>query len=335
MTEATVPKHHRIAERIARMSRTRGKYAQSILIHGPMGAEHREVAVRFGQSVFCDTGEGDFGACGVCRSCRRVHDGTHPDWVWMEPDRSGKGLPNITIEMVRNLQDRMVLNPYEGSRVVGCIFEAEKMRPETANSLLKLVEEPPPHALFILVTDNLERILPTIRSRCLPVPLGPPDPSVLAARIARDLSVSDREALQTALWAIQEGLTPQEAASEPVRELRDEAVELLDLAIRMGEHAFLPALKSRKYSRESNLVLIRHFRDFLSESLLLSEGRAEPLVYRSHHEPFSNWTRTLPPDKLSDLIDLSFEFEEGILGYANPTHSIATFLSEVSRASEK
>ena len=149
--EETAPKHHRIAERVARMARTRGKYAQSILIHGPLGADHKKVAVRFGQSVFCETGEGPFGGCGVCRSCRRVADRTHPDWIWLEPDRSTKGLPNISIEMVRNLQDRLVLNPYEGNRVVGCLFEAEKMRPETANSLLKLVEEPPSHALFILV----------------------------------------------------------------------------------------------------------------------------------------------------------------------------------------
>jgi len=261
-----------------------------------------------------------------------VRDRTHPDWIWLEPDRAAKGLPNISIEMVRNLQDRMVLNPFEGDRVIGCLFEAEKMRPETANSLLKLVEEPPSHALFVLVTDNLERILPTIRSRCLPVPLGPPDPATLAKAIQSDLGFSEEESLQGALWAIQEGVTPEEALSETVRELREESVEILDLAIRTGEHAFVPYLKSRKYSRETHLQLIRFFRDFLSETLLLGEGGKEPLAYRSHKKAFQGWTRSLPPDRIPDLIDLTFEFEEGISGYVNPTHSVVTFLGQVSQA---
>ncbi len=332
MVDSTVPNHHRIAERIARMARSRDKYAQSILIHGPLGSDHKEVATHFGQSVFCESGIGDFGACGDCRDCRRVRERKHPDWIWVEPDRSGKGLPNISMEMVRNLQDRIILNPFEGNRVVGCLFEAEKMRPETANSLLKLVEEPPHHALFILVTDNLERILPTIRSRCLPVPLGPPDPKILGARLSGELGISEEEGQQAALWAIQEGLSPSEAISESLCELRDDSVEILDLAIRMGEHAFLPYLKSRKYPRETNLVLIRFFRDFLSETLLMGEGREEPLTYRSHSESFRVWTRSLPPERIPDLIDLTFEFEEGINGYANPTHSLVTFLSQVSQA---
>lgn len=332
MAETATPSHHRIAERVARMARQRGKYAQSILIHGPQGAGQREAAIRFGQSIFCEVGEGEFGACGKCRGCRRVREGTHPDWLWLEPDRAAKGLPNISIESVRNLQDRLVLNPYEGVRVVGCLFEAEKMRPEAANSLLKLVEEPPPHALFILVTNSLERVLPTIRSRCLPVPLGPPDPDSLAAVIRDELGVSETEALQGALWALQEGTTPAEALSETARDLREDAIELLNLAIHRGEDAFIPVIKNKKHPREACLAILRLFRDLLFDVFVLGEGRSDPLVYRSHNGFLMKSAKVLSPKETVDLIDATFEFEEGIQGYANPTQAIVVFLGQVARA---
>lgn len=331
MALASVPPHHRIAEKIARLGRGRGTLSHSLLIHGSAGSGLADVAHRFGQSVFCETGEGDFGACGSCRNCRRVREGTHPDWIWMVPEQKGKGLPNISIEALRNLQDRMVLEPYEGPKVVGAIFEAEKMRAEAANSLLKLVEEPPQDALFILVTDNRQRILPTIRSRCLPVPVGPPPLEMLAENLAETQRWDSEEAWQAASLSLREGISPQEAVSEEARQFRKEAAHLLSLAVTEGEHAFLPALKARRYEREAMIALLRLFREYLLEAIEAENRDRRRSPYADFNEIRESWRRPIVPDRLADLIDLSIDHEEALLGYVNPTQTIATFLSQVSQ----
>ena len=317
---------------MSRLMRRRGSPVHTLLIHGPAGAGHRDVATAVGQSVFCETGEGDFGACGVCRSCRRVGNGTHPDWITLEPDREGKGLPLIAIDTIRLLQDRMVLEPYEGEKVVGCILEAEKMRPETANSMLKLLEEPPPHSLFILVTENRPRILPTILSRCLHIPLLSPSADSLAQSL-KDAGRSPDEALQIALWSTNEGSDPETAASDETREFREECRDLLSRAVNQGEYAFIPEIKARKFGRETTLQVMALWRDFLRDALLLSEGKNEPFTYLSDGNQLKAWATAISSNDLTDLIDHSFDYEEAIAGNANPAHSLITFLSEITERS--
>jgi hypothetical protein len=333
MPTPQVAPHHRIAERIARLGRERGTLSHSLLIHGPVGAGQREVAVHFGQSLFCETGSGPFGACGECRNCRRVVENLHPDWIWIEPARGSKGLPNITMETIQSLQDRLVLEPYEGLKVVGCVFEAEKMKPETANSLLKLVEEPPAHAAFILVTEYFQRILPTIRSRCLHVPLGLPSSETLEQELRTRHELSGEEAQLFARYALQEGVPVEQALSESSQQLREEALELVDLAVLEGEQAFIPMLKGLKHDRETNARLVQFCRDLLRDCLLLAEGPSSGDVMNGFpvqvQSKLTEWARTLNPEALAELIDHSFEYEEAILGYASPVHSLATFLSEV------
>lgn len=328
-----IPPHFRIAEKIARVGRSRGLFNHSILIHGPTGAGQREVALRFGQSVFCETGDGPFGACGECRNCRRVPQGLHPDFIWIEPSRE-KGLPNISIDTLREqLQDRLVLQPFEGDKVVGCVYEAEMMRPEAAGAMLKYMEEPPPHAVFIFVTENRERILPTIRSRCLPVPILSPAEETIEAGLVEGKGLSRAEAHQAGLWAANEGLLPEAALSEGVAQVREESVRLLDLAVREGEYAFIPQVKALKYDWETTARFVRHWRDLLRDCLLLAEGRAEPQTHLSETKTLKRWATAFSTEDLAELIDRGFEYEEGILGYANRPNCLATFLSEVSARS--
>ncbi len=357
MPSPQVPPHHRIAERIARLGRERGTLCHSLLIHGPVGAGQRKVAIRFAQSVFCETGQGPFAACGLCRSCRRVPLGEHPDLIWIEPqikdkervnafipgregpaeeDRSykeKKGFRYISIETIRDVQDRLVREPYEGTRVIGCLYEAEKMNLDAGNTLLKMVEEPPPHCLLIFVTEYFSRILPTIRSRCLHVPLGLPSLETLEEELHTRHEQSEEEARIYARYALQEGVPVDVALSLSSKQLREEALELVDLAVRGGEHAFIPLLKSLKHDRETNARLVQFCRDLLRDCLILAEGQSSGNhlagVPAEAQSKLTEWASVLTPEALAELIDHSFEYEEAILGYASPVHSLAAFLSEV------
>jgi len=324
-----VPEHQRVAEKISRLRRQQGNQNHTLLVHGPAGSVIEEVALRIGQSLFCETGVGEFGACDQCRDCRRVRQGIHPDWITLAPTREGKALPNITIEALRNLQDRMVLEPYEANRVVGCLFAADKMRPESANSMLKLLEEPPPHAVFILVTESRARMLPTILSRSLSIPVYSPSPEYLAEQYKnrpRD------EALQGARWALYEGLSVDLALSEQQCDLRQEVQQILDSAIREGEWVFLGSLKSRKLEREESLAWLRMMRDLLRDTLLVQSG-GDPLTYPEAGNLLVEWGKALSGEDLADHIDRSLLYEESINGYANPLHALGSFLSELGASS--
>jgi len=104
----------------------------------------------------------DDAACGKCLSCRLLQEGNHPDVTVISPD----GL-SIKINQVRGIQHDMSYKPrYDQGFRVTVLENAEKMTQEAQNSFLKLLEEPPRNVVFILVTDNPQGLLPTVRSRC-------------------------------------------------------------------------------------------------------------------------------------------------------------------------
>jgi DNA polymerase-3 subunit delta' len=160
MPFAEIVGHERIVEVFRRSVRS-GKTSHSYIFEGIPGCGRKKTALALIQALFCPAVDDD--ACGVCASCRKISGGNHGDIHFIEP------LPDkrdISIEQLRELQRELSLRPYEAPRKA-CILEpAERMSVNAANSLLKTLEEPPGNALIILLTENADMLLPTIRSRC-------------------------------------------------------------------------------------------------------------------------------------------------------------------------
>ncbi|MDI7247754.1 MAG: DNA polymerase III subunit [Bacillota bacterium] len=127
-------------------------------------------ALSFARRLNCESPDAD-SACGTCLSCRLVADGNHPDVRIVSPD----GL-SVKIDQIREMKKEMSLKPRRdvGFRVT-IIEGAEKMTVEAQNSFLKLLEEPPDRAVFVLVCQNPSGLLPTVRSRCQMVRVRPAD----------------------------------------------------------------------------------------------------------------------------------------------------------------
>ena len=165
-----------------------GRLPHALLIYGPRGVGKLGLAEGVSQLLLC---EGKAKPCGVCDACRWYLAGNHPDFRRIEPEALAKLPPvdadevsekrpkqpsiQIKIEQVRELADFLYVRSHRGGMRVALVHPAEDMNENAANALLKGLEEPPAGAMFLLVSHRPAQLLPTIRSRCvaIPVPIPP------------------------------------------------------------------------------------------------------------------------------------------------------------------
>lgn len=137
-------------------------------IFSASSAEESERAARaFAQSILCERGGEK--ACGRCAACRKVEAGIHPDLITVrrQEDDKGRARREIVIDQIRAVNRDAWILPNEAQRKVYLIAEADRMNPAAQNAALKLLEEPPNGAVFLLCVTNPALLLPTVRSRCM------------------------------------------------------------------------------------------------------------------------------------------------------------------------
>jgi DNA polymerase III subunit delta' len=150
-----------------------GRLATSFLFVGPEGIGKRTFARLLAKSLLCTRNQAaELDCCNACEGCAQVNAGTHPDLIEIFKPADKAFIP---IELLIGERDKRMreglchdinLRPYAGRRKVAILDDADHLNVEGANSLLKTLEEPPVDSLLILVGSNLQRQLPTIRSRC-------------------------------------------------------------------------------------------------------------------------------------------------------------------------
>ena len=200
----------------------------ALLIHGPAGIGKLALAEHFTQRLLCESKDPIRTPCGTCEGCRWFVAGTHPDFRCLEPEsmarrpgaaaedaeesapastKSAKPSNEIKVDQVRALDGFLNLRSHRGGRRVALVHPAEDMNPNAANALLKGLEEPPAGAFFLLVSHRPARLLATVRSRCVSVPVPLPDSGSsdawLAQQGARDAGVWLRFAAGAPLRALQ------------------------------------------------------------------------------------------------------------------------------------
>ena len=159
------PGHARLVDLLQRSIR-RGTLPPSLIFAGPAGSGKRATALAVAQTLNCLDPKADsnsIDACGRCTACARIARGVHPDVLIVEPGDTGA----IKIEQVRDVVDRAAYRPFEGTRRVVIIDEADALMASAQNALLKTLEEPPPGSVFILLTSRPDMLLATVRSRCI------------------------------------------------------------------------------------------------------------------------------------------------------------------------
>ncbi len=147
---------------------------QALLLKGVAGLGKHQLALHFAQYLMCLAPEQQ-SFCNNCASCKLFMAETHPDFMLLQPEESGK---LIGIDAIRQLISKLTLKPqYSAYRVV-MINLAEHMNRNSANAFLKCLEEPPERTMFILLTEQVQRLPATIMSRCQKLTLATPDVAV-------------------------------------------------------------------------------------------------------------------------------------------------------------
>lgn len=279
-----------------------GRVAHAYLFHGPEGVGKSTLARIFAMAYFCGQEQAD--ACGECADCQRFMQGNNPDY--REITASGS---TIKIDQVREIQREAQFKSYGGKGKIYLLSQAEKLTPEAANCLLKVLEEPPPGTVFLLTADNPHRLLPTILSRCQQVPLRRVSPEIIAEELAERFGKLPGEARVAAL--LSDGLPGKAIAGaeeESGQELRGEVLKLLR-GIKKGDITELFSLAEvmEKSKEQTRLML-----DLLT------------LWYRDQLV----WLTTRSPDMIIN-IDLLEEIKAGESIGAKP---IMMAIDELSRA---
>jgi DNA polymerase-3 subunit delta' len=166
----------------------------ALLFHGPQGVGKLGLAEAVAQLMLCEHSEAAPRPCGSCEGCRWFLAGSHPDLRRIEPEALAKAPPadpeaeeaaapvssrakpstEIKVDQVRELAAFLNVGSHRGRRRVALVHPAEDITANAANALLKGLEEPPSGAMFLLVTHRPARLLPTIRSRCVAIPVAVP-----------------------------------------------------------------------------------------------------------------------------------------------------------------
>ncbi|ALS25772.1 DNA polymerase III subunit delta' [Paenibacillus cisolokensis] len=167
------------AKRILKHALKSGKISHAYLFHGPSGTGRKNMAMAFAQGLFCTSGGDD--ACGECLECRKFEHGNQPDLHLIAPEGQ-----SIKIDQIRELQREMAYRNTGSKRKVYIMERAETMTMQAANSLLKFLEEPLSPVIAILLTDNGQAVLPTIRSRVQWVPFLPMAPFEMLEQLIRE-----------------------------------------------------------------------------------------------------------------------------------------------------
>ena len=169
----------------------RDRVSHFYLIAGPAGSGKHQLSRLLAAGLLC---EGADQPCCTCTACRKVLSGTHPDFITVD-DPEKKTVP---VDLIRQARSDIYIRPTEGKRKIYLFPRAQDMGIPGQNALLKILEEPPPYGVFLLLTDNPEKLLPTVRSRCTELKLLPLQEDILRRQLERDFPNADPEAIRAA-----------------------------------------------------------------------------------------------------------------------------------------
>jgi DNA polymerase-3 subunit delta' len=255
----------------ARLSASRGPLPQFILLAGPHGSGKTTLARILAAAMQC-TAPGEK-PCGVCPACRKVFGNIHPDVITVTDKNK-----YYSVATVRDACAEIFIRPNEGERKVYVFPQAfDPTRNEAQNALLKITEEPPPYGAFLILTENADRMLATVRSRATVLTLSPLDQNTLCTALTQRFPSQSRDAIEAAARAsggylgqaaelLEAGVTVDEKTAQFARAFAGaDELAMLELSCSL-----------EKYKRDQLQPLLQQWRELLCAALASRAGAPAP-----------------------------------------------------------
>ena len=172
-------------------SLARGHISHFYLISGPQGSGKHTLAKLLAEAILCESSQR---GCGSCVHCRKMRSGNHPDFITVE-DPEHK---NVAVKIVRQIREDMFIRPNEAAHKI-YLFPQE-LGLEGQNALLKILEEPPAYGVFLLLTDNPDKLLPTVRSRCTELKLQALEEKTIRNQLRLDFPKATEDDIAAAIF---------------------------------------------------------------------------------------------------------------------------------------
>lgn len=226
-----------------------GKISHAYIINGEKSSGKEFIAKVFAMALQCE--KDDFIPCQECRSCKQALSGNHPDIIRVTHEK-----PNtISVDDIRaQINNDVAIKPYSSPYKVYLVNEAERMTVQAQNAILKTLEEPPEYAVIILLTSNVNSLLPTILSRCVVLNMKPVADDAVRRFLMEQMQIPDYKAEVCVAFARGNvGKAKSLASSEDFENVKNEALSLLKNIQDMELYEIVAAIKKiSEYKMEIN-----------------------------------------------------------------------------------
>lgn len=215
------------------------KVSHAYIINGERNAGKEFIARVFAMTLQCEKGEVE--PCGECHSCKQALSHNQPDIIYISHEK-----PNtISVEDIRTqINADIDIKPYSSPRKIYIMNEGEKMTVQAQNALLKTLEEPPEYAVILILTTNVDELLPTILSRCVVLNMKPVTDAQVKKYLMEELGVPDYKANICVAFARGNiGKAKLLASSEEFEKVKDEAITLAKYINDMEINEIVKAIK--------------------------------------------------------------------------------------------
>lgn len=296
---------HEWAVEYLRRSLQHERGAHAYLFAGPPSIGKALLALRLGQALLCETG--GFDPCLSCRACKRTAKGNHPDLRSIslasqaaaeKPDASKS--KELKIATVREWQRDIDLRPFEASRRVFILDDAQALNESAANAMLKTLEEPPPYAVLILIAQGAGDLLPTIVSRCRVLRLRPLSRELVARALEQRFNIAPADAALVAAWSGGRIGWAIQAVENP--DLLEQQQQRLDVLVQLGaasrgERMRWAEERAKEYrggEHELALEWLRLWQSWWRDVLLLRSGNVAAITHLDRQPELETLSQAVP-----------------------------------------
>ena len=254
-----------------------GKISHSYIFAGEPGSGKRLLAGIYAMTLQCEAGGEN--ACGKCESCKKAIGKNHPDIIMVKHEK-----PNtISIDEIREqVVNDVDIKPYSSPHKIYIIPDAEIMTPQVQNALLKTIEEPPEYAVIMLLTSNIDGLLPTIRSRCVRLDLKVVDDGLVKKYLMEHLHIPDYQAEIDASFAHGSiGKAKEAATSQEFADITQKALKILKYADSMEVYELTEAIKNLSSEKQNINDYLDIFQFWFRDVLMFKATREiDNLVFK-------------------------------------------------------